>query len=97
MNKDIVNLAYVIADNDESKAKAILDLVNLLTYKGSKMPDVKMVLADESCGWCENGECWLNMPDSKLRCTGTCESYWAKETESVKDKGDIFDEYFDVN
>ena len=67
---------------DVEKAKLLLQLIDMTVNKGGKMPNVKMVLADESCAWCQNGgECWVNMPDSVRVCEGTCDSYWEKATD----------------
>ena len=47
-------------------------------YKGGKMPDVKMVLAEEDCFWENEGLCGVNAPDSICECFGKCSMYKKK-------------------
>lgn len=40
--------------------------------------------SEKPCNWIDSkGYCWLNMPDSKLPCTGKCSEYWYKNGDYV--------------
>lgn len=98
MRNERLDLAMEIVGN-KGKALLLLKLIDMTVNKGGKFPDLKMVLPEESeptCRWNENGNCYICMPDSLLKCKGKCGDYWEidKESDVYIDKGDVFDDYF---
>lgn len=59
--------ALFLFDNNEEKAKIFMQLLKDATKTTSKF-DVRMDFSEESCRWCDKGECWFFMPDSRFYC-----------------------------
>ena len=87
-----LQLALKITDGDRVKAGDLLNLIDFSIKKGSKFPDVKMVLPEDDSGckeclWYDKGECWVDAPDSVRPCKDKCSSFFSKkEWESYKRK-----------
>ena len=60
--------ALYLFDGDEDKAKILMELLKGASYGTPKKFNMKMDFSDPSCKWCDRGECWYFMPDSRLRC-----------------------------
>ena len=72
---EAIELALKVVDGDEEKATALLELLSLQPLHTSPIKG-KLNLPDESCVWCKDeGDCWVDMPDSKRKCEGNC-SRW---------------------
>ena len=75
-----LNLAKYLFDGDEEKASKLLLLIESFS-SSSTPPEFKnlvMVLAEDSCKWCKDGECLFYMPDSLFHCDGKCENFEEK-------------------
>ena len=59
--------ALFLFDGNKEKARIFMQLLKDATKSVSNF-DVKMDFSEESCKWCEKGECWYFMPDSRLQC-----------------------------
>ena len=72
---EAIELALKVVDGNKEKAEALLELLKLKPLNSSPIKG-KLNLPDETCTWCrEEGECWVDMPDSKRKCEGTCKRY----------------------
>ena len=74
--------ALFLFDNNEEKAKILIELLKGASYGSPKKFNVKMDFSEPSCKWCDKGECWFFMPDSRLKCEHNkkeCKFYERKE------------------
>ena len=84
--------ALFLFDNNEEKAKVLLELLKIASYGSPKKFNVKMDFSEPTCKWCDKGECWFFMPDSRLRCEHNkkeCSFYEKKEensSEAIQDR-----------
>ena len=76
--------ALFLFDNNEEKAKMFMELLRVAAHGSSEKFNVKMDFSEPTCKWCDNGECWFFMPDSRLRCEHNKKecSFYAKEEKS---------------
>lgn len=70
-------LAEFLFDGDKEKARQLLILMGSFTTNPIVPPEFKrtMILPEDDCKWCEEGECLLYMPDSMFLCRGKCKDY----------------------
>ena len=74
--------ALFLFDNNEEKARILLELLKGASYGSPKRFNVRMDFSEPSCRWCDKGECWFFMPDSRFRCEhnkDSCEFYERKD------------------
>lgn len=60
--------ALYLFDGNEDKAKILMELLKGASYGTPKKFNVKMDFSEPSCRWCDKGECWYFVPDSRFRC-----------------------------
>ena len=68
-----LKLLSICFDNNPDKIEAFLELFNL--NNDVSMPDIKMVLPEESCVHSNNDTCLLEFPDSIKKCKQPCNFY----------------------
>ena len=80
MDKELEAALFLFNGNEE-KAKVLLQLLKEAAYGTPKKFNVRMDFSEPSCKWCEDSECWLFMPDSRLKCEHNKEEcpYYEKE------------------
>ena len=77
MNKEF-EAALFLFDGNEEKATIFMNLLKDTFFESPVKYDIKMDFSEPSCRWCDNGECWYFMPDSRFRCEHnkkTCDFY----------------------
>lgn len=69
MNEEL-EAALFLFDGNEEKAKVFVELLkgNPILCEVPTKFDVKMDFSEPTCKYCDRGECWYFMPDSRLRC-----------------------------
>lgn len=83
MSKEL-EAALFLFNNNEEKAQVLLELLKIASYGSPKKFNVKMDFSEPSCRWCDKGECWFFMPDSRLKCEHNKKecSFYEKEGEN---------------
>lgn len=70
-------LAEFLFDGNKEKAEKLLVLIESFTNPiiPPEFKNLTMKLSEDTCKWCNNGECLFYMPDSMFRCEGKCKEY----------------------
>lgn len=60
--------ALFLFDGNEEKAKILMELLKGAPSEVPTKFDVEMDFSEPTCKYCDKGECWFFMPDSRLKC-----------------------------
>ena len=80
--------ALFLFDNNEDKAKLFLEMLKGASYGIPTKYDVIMDFSEPTCRWCDKGECWFFMPDSRFKCEHNkkeCSFYENREESTNED------------
>jgi len=74
-----VELLSVCFDNDPKKIEAFLNFLASTNLESVKMPDVKMIVEEDTANTCcmheKDSTCLLDFPDSVRKCEKPCTFY----------------------
>ena len=77
--ENLKKLASFLFDGNEEKAEKLLVLMEEFSVPQIEAPvefsNLKMRFPEETCRWCANGDCLIDMPDQILPCEGICKLY----------------------